>query len=41
MDLQGLDSVKCVGIDLNINDIVLSNGEPIKILSKNINAKNM
>ncbi|TQR31813.1 transposase [Campylobacter sp. MIT 99-7217] len=39
LDKQNLDSNKCVGIDLNINDIALSNGELIKTLSKKINAK--
>ncbi|BDB63998.1 transposase [Helicobacter cinaedi] len=39
VDLQNLTSNKCVGIDLNVNDVALSNGELIKTLSKKINAK--
>ncbi|RAX56559.1 transposase [Helicobacter monodelphidis] len=39
VDLAHLDSAKCIGIDLNINDIALSDGELIKTLSKKVNAK--
>lgn len=39
IDLQSLKSNKCVGIDLNINDIALSNGKFIETHSKEFNYK--
>lgn len=39
LNLQNVEPQKCIGIDLNINDIALSNGSLIKTLSKKINAK--